>query len=139
MGSVLPVSAFLMEAVNFVVSFAVITLLFAAIFKIIPDIDNTWSDVWIGALATAALFTVGKSMIGIYIGRTALDSTYGAAASLVVVLVWIYYSSLILFLGAEFTHVYAQRRGSQTGATDASRLQPAAKRESQATARAASR
>jgi membrane protein len=139
MGSVLPVSAFLMEAVNFVVSFAVITLLFAAIFKILPDIDNTWSDVWIGALATAALFTVGKSMIGIYIGRTALDSTYGAAASLVVVLVWIYYSSLILFLGAEFTHVYAQRRGSQTGATDASRLQPAAKRESQATARAASR
>jgi membrane protein len=139
MGSVLLVSAFLMEAVNFVVSFAVITLLFAAIFKILPDIDNTWSDVWIGAFATAALFTVGKSMIGIYIGRTALDSTYGAAASLVVVLVWIYYSSLILFLGAEFTHVYAERRGSQTGATDASRLQPAAKRESQATARAASR
>jgi membrane protein len=139
MGSVLPVSAFLMEAVNFVVSFAVITVLFGAIFKILPDIDNTWSDVWIGAFATAALFTVGKSMIGIYIGRTALDSTYGAAASLVVVLVWIYYSSLILFLGAEFTHVYAERRGSQTGATDASRLQPAAKRESQATARAASR
>ena len=78
-------------------------------------------------------------MIGIYIGRTALDSTYGAAASLVVVLVWIYYSSLILFLGAEFTHVYAQRRGSQTGAMDAARLQPAAKRESQATARAVSR
>ena len=139
MGSVLPVSAFLMEAVNFVVSFAVITLLFGAIFKILRDIDNAWSDVWIGAFATAALFTVGKSMIGIYIGRTALDSTYGAAASLVVVLVWIYYSSLILFLGAEFTHVYAQRRGSQTSATDASRLQPAAQRGSQATARAASR
>jgi membrane protein len=139
MGSVLPVSAFLMEAVNFVVSFAVITVLFGAIFKILPDIDNTWSDVWIGAFATAALFTVGKSMIGIYIGRTALDSTYGAAASLVVVLVWIYYSSLILFLGAEFTHVYAERRGSQTGAMDAARLQPAAKRESQATARAVSR
>jgi uncharacterized BrkB/YihY/UPF0761 family membrane protein len=68
---------------------------------------------WIGAIATAALFTVGKTAIGLYIGQAALDSTYGAAGSLLVVLVWVYYSSLILFFGAEFTHVYARRRGSQ--------------------------
>jgi hypothetical protein len=114
-GGVLPIPALGMEAVNFVVSFGVVTLLFAAIFKILPDVDNAWSDVWIGAVVTAALFTVGKSLIGVYIGRMALDSTYGTAASLLVVLVWIYYSSLILFFGAEFTHVYARRRGSQVG------------------------
>jgi membrane protein len=112
-GGVLPVPALGMEAVNFVVSFGVVTLLFAAIYKVLPDVDNAWSDVWIGAAVTAALFMVGKSLIGMYIGRMALDSTYGAAASLLVVLVWIYYSSLILFFGAEFTHVYARRRGSQ--------------------------
>jgi membrane protein len=113
MGGILPVSAFFLEAVNFLVSFGVITLLFAAIYKFLPDIDNKWSDVWIGAIATAALFTVGKTAIGLYIGQAALDSTYGAAGSLLVVLVWVYYSSLILFFGAEFTHVYARRRGSQ--------------------------
>jgi membrane protein len=121
LGGSLPAPPLLLEAVNFVVSFGVITLLFAAIFKILPDVDNRWSDVWIGALATAALFTIGKSVIGVYIGRTALDSTYGAAASLVVVLVWVYYSSLILFLGAEFTHVYAKRRGSQAGRREGAR------------------
>jgi len=113
MGGVLPVSALVLEAVNFLVSFGVITLLFAAIYKVLPDIDNQWSDVWIGAIATAALFTVGKTAIGLYIGQAALDSTFGAAGSLIVLLVWVYYSSLILFFGAEFTHVYAQRRGSQ--------------------------
>jgi membrane protein len=113
LGGSLPAPPLLLEAVNFFVSFGVITVLFAAIYKILPDVDNTWNDVWIGAVATAALFTIGKSVIGVYIGRTALDSSYGAAASLVVVLVWIYYSSLILFLGAEFTYVFAKRRGSQ--------------------------
>ena len=113
MGGVLPVSAFVLEMVNFLVSFGVITLLFAAIYKVLPDIDIKWNDVWIGAIATAALFTVGKTAIGLYIGQAALDSTYGAAGSLLVVLVWVYYSSLILFFGAEFTHVYARRRGSQ--------------------------
>jgi membrane protein len=113
MGGVLPVSALVLEAVNFLVSFGVITLLFAAIYKVLSDIDNQWSDVWIGAIATAALFTVGKTAIGLYIGQAALDSTFGAAGSLIVLLVWVYYSSLILFFGAEFTHVYARRRGSQ--------------------------
>jgi membrane protein len=113
LGDVLPIPSFALEALNFVVSFAVTAILFAAMFKVLPDIDSEWSDVWVGAVATAALFTVGKSLIGIYIGRMALDSTYGAAASLLVVLVWIYYSSLIFFFGAEFTHVYARRHGSQ--------------------------
>jgi membrane protein len=120
MSGILPVSAFVLEAVNFVVSFGVITILFAAIYKVLPDIDNSWSDVWIGAAATAALFTIGKSVIGLYIGQAALDSTYGAAASLVVVLVWIYDSSLILFFGAEFTYVYARSRGSQAGRRESS-------------------
>jgi membrane protein len=114
-GGGLPIPALGMEAVNFVVSFGIVTFLFAAIFKVLPDVDNAWSDVWIGAVVTAALFTVGKSLIGIYIGRMALDSTYGTAASLLVVLVWIYYSALIVFFGAEFTNVYARRRGSQVG------------------------
>lgn len=130
LGGVLPIPASILELVNFVVSFGVVTLLFAAIFKILPDIDNAWSDVWIGAAVTAALFTVGKSLIGMYIGRMALDSTYGTAASLLVVLVWMYYSSLILFFGAEFTHVYARNRGSQVGRRDSSARIPTARRAS---------
>ena len=122
LGGVLPVSAFILETVNFLVSFGVITLLFAAIYKVLPDIDIKWNDVWIGAIATAALFTVGKTAIGLYIGQAALDSTYGAAGSLLVVLAWVYYSSLILFFGAEFTHVYARRRGSQLGHRAASQV-----------------
>ena len=119
-GGALPIPSFVLELLNFVVSFGVTTILFAALFKVLPDIDTEWSDVWIGAVATATLFTIGKSLIGIYIGRMALDSTYGAAASLLVVLVWIYYSSLIFFFGAEFTHVYAQSHGSQARRSDCS-------------------
>lgn len=113
LGGTLTLPAFALETINFLLSLGVITLLLAAIFKILPDVDNAWSDVWIGAAATAVLFTIGKSLIGIYIGRSALGSTYGAAASLIILLVWVYYSSLILFLGAEFTQVYAKRHGSQ--------------------------
>jgi membrane protein len=113
LGDVLPIPSLVLEVLNFVISFAVTTILFAAMFKVLPDVDTDWSDVWVGAIATAALFTVGKSLIGIYIGRMALDSMYGAAASLLVILVWIYYSSLIFFFGAEFTRVYAERHGSQ--------------------------
>jgi membrane protein len=89
------------------VSFAVITLLFAMMFKWLPDTDVWWRDVWLGAAITAALFEIGKLLIGIYIGRESLDSTYGAAASLVVLLTWVYYTSQIVLLGAEFTHCYA--------------------------------
>jgi membrane protein len=94
------------------VSFGIITSLFAMMFKWLPDTSVWWRDVWLGAAITAALFELGKFLIGIYIGKEALDSTYGAAASLVVVLIWVYYSSQIVLLGAEFTHVYACRRGS---------------------------
>jgi membrane protein len=118
LGGVLPIPPFLLELSNFVLSFGVTSILFAALFKVLPDIESEWGDVWIGAVATAALFTVGKSLIGIYIGRLALESTYGAAASLVVVLIWIYYSSLIFFFGAELTHVYARRHGSQARRLD---------------------
>jgi len=88
------------------VSFVAVTFIFAMMFKCLPDVKVDWRDVGLGAAITAALFELGKLLIGIYIGRQALDSTYGAAASLVVLLIWIYYSAQILLLGAEFTHVY---------------------------------
>jgi len=101
------------EIVNFIVSFAVVTLLFALIYKFLPDVTIAWRDVWIGAVVTAFLFTVGKMLIGIYLGRASVGSAYGAAGSLVVFVVWVYYSGQILFLGAEFTKVYANRFGSR--------------------------
>src|SRR5205807_4834911 len=99
--------------VNFCISFAIITLLFALMFKYLPDVQIAWRDVWIGALATAFLFTVGKTLIGLYLGQAGVGSAYGAAGSLVVFIVWVYYSGQILFLGAEFTKVYANRFGSR--------------------------
>lgn len=101
------------KLVNFVVSFGVTTLLFALIFKVLPDAKIQWSDVWIGALATALLFTLGKALIGWYLGRPGTTSTYGAAGSFVALLLWVYYSAQILFLGAEFTQVYAREYGSK--------------------------
>lgn len=103
--------AAIMELVNFLVSFGVITILFALIFKVLPDAHIQWKDVWLGAVLTAALFTIGKFLIGLYLGKSALSSTYGAAGSLVIILIWVYYSSQILFFGAEFTQVYAEHRG----------------------------
>ena len=100
-------------SLTFVVSFALITLLFAMIYKVLPDVEIAWRDVWIGAAVTALLFTIGKFLIGLYLANSTVASTYGAAGSLVVLLLWIYYSSQILFLGAEFTQVYATRYGSQ--------------------------
>jgi membrane protein len=98
---------------NEVATFLVMTLLFAMMFKLLPDTKVAWRDVWIGALITAALFAVGKLLIGLYLGKSAVGSAYGAAGSLVVLLVWIYYSAQILFFGAELTHAYAERRGSK--------------------------
>jgi membrane protein len=95
---------------NEVATFLVITLLFAMMFKLLPDAKVAWRDVWVGALLTAVLFTVGKLLIGLYLGKSAVGSSYGAAGSLVVLLVWIYYSSQILFFGAELTHAIAERR-----------------------------
>jgi len=103
----------MLQLLNFVISFGVITLLFAMIYKIVPDVLISWSDVWIGAAFTALLYTIGKYLIGVYLGTSSTASAYGAAGSLVVILIWIYYSAQILFLGAEFTRIYAQRYGSQ--------------------------
>jgi membrane protein len=105
------------QAINFVISFVVITLLFGLIYKILPDVKIAWSDVWIGAAATALLFTIGRLVLGLYLGRGSVGSAYGAAGSLVILLLWVYYSAQILFMGAEFTQVYATRYGS--------RIQPA--------------
>ena len=101
------------KTVNFVVSFGVTTLLFALIYKVLPDVKIQWRDVWIGALVTALLFTLGKAAIGWYLGRPGTTSTYGAAGSFVALLLWLYYSAQILFFGAEFTQVYAKAYGSQ--------------------------
>ncbi|MEP6894095.1 MAG: YihY/virulence factor BrkB family protein [Chloroflexota bacterium] len=102
------------QIINFIISMAVITVLFALIFKYIPDTKIIWADVWSGAALTALLFTIGKALIGLYIGYSSLASTYGAAASLVVILLWVYYSAQILFFGAEFTQVYANMYGSRS-------------------------
>ena len=108
-----PGTVILMQIFNQIVSFGVITVLFALIYKVIPDVEIGWRDVGIGAAATALLFTLGKYLIGLYLGNTAVASTYGAAGSLIVILVWVFYSAQILFLGAEFTQVYANRYGSR--------------------------
>jgi membrane protein len=102
----------LWQGVEFVVSLGVITLLIALIYKVLPDVHMAWRDVLIGAAVTALLFTLGKFLIGLYLGSSATESAYGAAGSLVVVLVWVYYSALIFFFGAEFTQVYANTYGA---------------------------
>jgi membrane protein len=111
-GNSLPGLHYLWSVLNFVVSLAVVTLLFAMMYKALPDVKMAWRDVWIGALATAVLFTIGKWAIGMYLGRAAVASTYGAVGSLVVLLLWVYYSSQIFLLGAEFTQVYSRELGS---------------------------
>jgi membrane protein len=113
LGNLLPMSVILLESINFVFSFGMITILFALILKFIPDTTILWRDVRIGAAVTSLLFTVGKVVIGLYLGHSALTSAYGAAASLVIFLIWIYYSAQILLFGAEITHVYALKYGSR--------------------------
>jgi membrane protein len=107
-----PGVAALAQLVNSAVSLIVITLLFAMIFKFLPDAKIAWRDVWTGAFVTAGLFTVGKFALGLYLATSSVGSSYGASGSLVVLLLWVYYSSLILFFGAELTKVYANRFGS---------------------------
>lgn len=106
------------QVVDFVISFIAITFFFALIYKVVPHVKIQWRDVWLGAAVTAVLFNVGKWAIGFYLGRSAPASTYGAAGSLIVLLIWIYYSAQILFLGAEFTQVYANRFGAKIVADD---------------------
>lgn len=109
----LPGSAALIEAVNAVISLLLLSALFGAIYKVLPDRRIAWRDVAVGALITAALFTAGKSAIGLYIGGAGIAGSFGAAGSLAAVLVWIYYSSLIFLLGAEITRAWANREGSR--------------------------
>jgi membrane protein len=113
-GQFLPAPEVLLHLASIALSFVVITVLFALLYKIVPDTQIEWRDVWVGAAVTSALFSAGKFLIGFYIGKSGVGSAYGAAASLVVFLVWIYYSAQIFFLGAEFTQVYADRRGSRS-------------------------
>jgi len=107
-GGLLTGSEWTLELVNSLISLAVITLLFALIFKVLPDVSLNWRDVWPGAALTALLFTLGKFLIGLYLGRSASGSAYGAAGALIVLLVWIYYSAQLLLFGAEFTRVYTR-------------------------------
>jgi membrane protein len=101
---------------NTVVSVGLISVLFAAIYKVLPDRRLEWRDVIVGAVVTGILFTIGKSLIGWYIGSSAVASTYGAAGALIILLLWVYYSAQIFLLGAEFTKIYANRHGSKQDA-----------------------
>lgn len=112
MSGLLPLPEPILQGLNMIFSVAVITVLFAMIYKILPDARIEWKDVWIGSLVTSVLFTLGKFLIGLYLGQSSLGSAYGAAGSLVIVLVWVYYSVQIVFFGAEFTQVYANTYGS---------------------------
>jgi membrane protein len=103
----------LMQVANFVISFLVVTALFALVFKYLPDAQVAWRDVWFGALVTAALFTVGKYAIGVYLGKAGVGTPFGAAGSLVAFVVWVYYSGLIVFFGAELTQVTARHAGRE--------------------------
>ncbi|MGL4620579.1 YihY/virulence factor BrkB family protein [Chroococcidiopsis sp.] len=113
LGSLLPGIGALLQLANFVLSFAVTTLLFGLIYKVLPDVKIAWSDVWSGAIVTSLLFSIGRFALGLYLGNNSFGSTYGAAGSVVIILVWVYYAAQILFFGAEFTQVYARRYGSR--------------------------
>lgn len=113
--TVLPMGKLILPALNFVVSLVLLGVLFGAIYKVLPDRSLQWKDVVIGALITSVLFNIGKSLIGWYIGSSAVASSYGAAGGLIVLLLWVYYSVQTFLLGAEFTKIYANRHGSKQG------------------------
>lgn len=125
----LPGGEVVWQALNFAFSFSIITGLFALIFKYVPDAAIKWRDVWLGAAVTAGLFTIGKFLLALYLGKAAIGSSYGAAGSLIALVVWVYYAAQILLLGAEFTQVQARRsgreirpaRGAQSAATNGMR------------------
>jgi membrane protein len=115
MSGVLPAPETVMQAINFLVSWGVISALFGVMFKVLPNTEIPWRDVRMGAAATGLLFSVGKLALGYYLGRKTVGSFYGAAGSVLILLLWIYYSGLIFYFGAEFTRVYSERHGSRTG------------------------
>ena len=120
-GGFLPIGTATAHILDLVVSFTFITLLFAVIYKLVPDVRIAWRDVWIGAGTTSLLFSAGKFLIGFYLGHSTVTSIYGAAGSLVTLLLWVYYSSLMFFFGAELTQVYATRYGSNATAAENAR------------------
>jgi membrane protein len=113
LGTLLPLPHLGMDAIDIALSLVVITLLFGLIFKVLPDAEISWRDVWVGSLITAVLFVVGQWLISLYIGRSASTSAYGVAGSVVILIIWLYYSAQILYFGAEFTYVYANQYGSR--------------------------
>jgi len=114
--SILPFGQIILTVLNVIVSLVLISFLFAAIYKVLPDRNLEWGDVVVGAIVTGVLFTIGKSLISWYIGSSAVASSFGAAGALIVLLLWVYYSAQIFLLGAEFTKVYANTHGSKQGA-----------------------
>ena len=112
LNDMVPGAELVLQVVNFIISFMIVSALFAAIYKILPDRRLQWRDMTVGAVGTALLFTVGKTLIGLYLGKSSVASSYGAAGALVIVLLWIYYSAQIFLLGAEFTKVWASHHGS---------------------------
>lgn len=114
-GALLPGWELILQILNTLVSFGILTVLFAMIFKFMPQADVAWKDVWTGAFVTALLFELGKLVIGLYVGKSAVASSYAAAGSLVIVLLWVYYAAQVFLLGAEFTWVYANEQGSRAG------------------------
>jgi membrane protein len=130
LSTTLPGGALLWQVVNFVITLGVMTLLFAMIFKVLPITEIAWKDVWVGAALTSFLFTVGQFALAFYLSISNVGSPYGAAGSIVVVLVWIYYSAQILLFGAEFTRVYSERHGSRAKADEAESGKPRPLKES---------
>ncbi|MCX6967199.1 MAG: YihY/virulence factor BrkB family protein [Verrucomicrobia bacterium] len=111
MRGLLPWPPGILHLLDFLISLCVVAVLFAMIFKVLPNVKLRWHDVWIGALGTAVLFVLGQSLIGLYLGKSSVSSSYGAAGSVIIILLWIYYSNCILFFGVEFTKIYALRCG----------------------------
>jgi membrane protein len=111
--NLVPVPVFFIHLADLVLSFLLTTLLFAVVYKVLPDVKIAWTDVWVGSAITAILFILGKILFGVYLGRRTIHSAYGVASSLAVILMWVYYSAQIFFIGAELTRVYANRYGSQ--------------------------
>jgi len=107
------ITSYIIPGTNLILSLVIITVVFAMIYKILPDARVRWADVWVGAFVTTLLFLLGKYLIGFYLGTSSLSTTYGAAGSLVLLLIWVYYSSIIIFVGAEFTYVYSKEVGHQ--------------------------
>ena len=113
-GGLLPIPSPVLTVFNFLISYIGVAVLFGLIFRFVPEAKVRWQNIWLGALVTAMFFTIGKTLIGLYLGKSSVGSAYGAAGSVIVVIVWVYYSAQIFFFGAEFTHAYAEHQRSVT-------------------------